>query len=66
MTEEESVLTKIIQVFARDKILQQGYVLKYYINLYFPDYQLAIEAREKGHQDRDEHKEEERKYNKKH
>ena len=28
--------------------------------MYFPDYQLAIEVNEKGHQDRYEHKEEKR------
>ena len=60
MTKEDSVITKPIQVFAREKRLQQHKVLKYYIDLYFPDYQLAIEVDEKGHQDRDEHKEEER------
>ena len=51
MTKEESVLTKILQVFARDKILQQHKVLKYYIDLYFLDYELAIEVDEKWHQD---------------
>ena len=63
MTKEESVLAKIIEIFTREKILQQRNVLKYCIDLYIPDYQLAIEVDGKGHQDRDEHKEEE-KYNK--
>ena len=60
ITKEESVLTKIIQVFAREKILQQHKVLKHYIDLYFPDYQLAIEVDGKGNQDRDDRKEKER------
>ena len=51
VSKKEPVLTKIIQVFAREKILQQHKVLKYCIELYFPDYQLAIEVDEKGHQD---------------
>ena len=38
MAKEESVLTKIIQVFAREKVLQQRKILKYYIDFYFPDY----------------------------
>ena len=59
MTKVESVLTKIIQVFAREKILQQHKVLKHYIDLYFPDYQLAIGVDGKGHQDRDNRKEKE-------
>ena len=50
MTKEESVLTKILQVFAREKILQQHKVLNYYIDLYFLDYELAIEVDEKWHQ----------------
>ena len=60
MTKEESALTKIILVFAREEMLQQHKGLKYYIDLYFPYYQLAIEVDEKGHKDRDEYKEEKR------
>ena len=60
ITKEKRVHTEIVQVFTRGKILQQHKLLKCYIDLYFPDYQLAIEADEKGNQYRDDHKEEER------
>ena len=44
MIKEESVLTKKLEVFTRDKILPHHKVLEYFIDLYFPDYQLAIEV----------------------
>ena len=38
----------------------QHSVLSYEIDLYFPEHKLAIEVDEKGHTDRDAHKEIER------
>ena len=57
MTEEQSVLTRIMKIFASQKILLQHSVLGYKIDLYFPEHILAIEVDEKGHKDRDKHKE---------
>ena len=48
MTKEQSVLTKIMKVFASGKILLQHYVLEYTIDLYFPEQKLTIEVDEKG------------------
>ena len=39
---------------AREEILSQHSVLRYQIDLYFPEHKLAIEVDEKGHIDRDE------------
>ena len=58
MKKEQSVLTK--KTFSCEKILEHHYVLKTYINLYFPEHKLAIEVDEIGHKDRDEHKENKR------
>ena len=52
MTKEQSLLTKIIKVFAKEEILLQYYVLGYRIDLYFPEHELAIKFDEKGHKDR--------------
>ena len=52
MTKEQSVLTKIIKVFASEEILLQCSFLSYKIDLYFPEHELAIEFNEKGHKDR--------------
>ena len=60
LIKKQSVLTKIMKVFASKEILLQRYVLSYRINLDFLEYKLAIEVNEKGHKDRDEHKEIER------
>ena len=60
MTKEQSVLTKVIKTFLREKILLQHFVLNYRIDLYFPERKLAVEIDEKGREDRDEHKEIER------
>ena len=55
------MLTRIIKRFSNEEILQQHSLLScFYINLYFLKHKLAIEIDEKGHTDRDEHKENER------
>ena len=52
MAKEQSVLTKIIKVFASEEILLQYSFLSYKTDLYFPEHELAIEFNEKGHKDR--------------
>ena len=52
MTKEQSVLTKIMKVFASEKMLLQHFGLSFKINLYFPKHKLAIEVDEKGHKDK--------------
>ena len=54
------MLTKILKIFEREKILLRHSVLNYTIDLYFSEHKLAIEVDEKGHKDREEHKEIER------
>ena len=49
-----------MNVFAKEDIEGQYYVLSYYIDLYFPKNRLAEEIDEKGHLERNENKEEER------
>ena len=56
----QSVISKI-KLFSNEKILLQHSVLDYKIDLYFPKHILVIEVDEKGHTDRDEKKENERK-----
>ena len=46
MTKEQSVLTRIMKIFASEKILLKHSVLSYRIDLYFPKHKLAIEADE--------------------
>ena len=60
MTKEQSVLTKIIKVLEREKILLQHSVLSYKIDLYFVEHKLAIEVDEKGHRDGDRYEDIER------
>ena len=52
MTQEQSVLTKIIRVFAAEKIILQRNVLGYTIDAYLPKYKLGIEVDEQEHNDR--------------
>ena len=52
-TKEQSVLTRIMKEFSREKILLQHSVLSYRIDLYFPRHKLAIQIDEKGHKDID-------------
>ena len=56
ITKEDSVILKIMKVFAKEKMKLQHSVLNYYIDVYFPKYRLAVEIDEKGHLDRDENK----------
>ena len=53
MTQEQSILSKIVTSFAAEEIMLQHNVLGYRIDAYFPEYKLAIEVDEQGHNDRD-------------
>ena len=53
ITQEQSVLTKIMTVFAAEEIVLQHNVLGYRIDAYFLKYKLAIEVDEQGHNDGD-------------
>ena len=53
MTQQQSVLTKIREVFSTEEISFQHFVLGYRIDAYFLKYKLAVEVDEKGHNDRD-------------
>ena len=53
MTQEQSLLSKIVTLFAGKKIILQFNVPGYRIDAYFPKYKLAIEIDEHGHNDRD-------------
>ena len=65
MTQEQSVLTNIIAVFAAEKIILQYNVLGYRVDAYLPKHKLGIEINEQGHNDRSIDHEIERKNNKK-
>ena len=53
MTQEQSILSKIVTLFAAEEIILQHSVLGYRIDAYFPKYKLAIEVDEQGHNSRD-------------
>ena len=53
MTQEQSILSKIVTSFAAEEIMLQHNVLGYRIDAYFPEYKLAIEVDEQGHNGRD-------------
>ena len=53
---EESVTIKIRKAFSNEKMLPQHSVLNCQVDLYFSEYNLAIEVDEKGHTDRDKKK----------
>ena len=53
MTQEQSILSNIMTLFAVEKIILQHNVLGYRTDAYFPKYKLAIEVDEQGHNDRD-------------
>ena len=61
MSKEESITTKVIKTFSKEKILPQHSVLSSETDFYFPKHKLAIQVGEKGNTDRDERKENERK-----
>ena len=52
MTQEQSILSKIMTLFASEEIILQHNVLGYRIDPYFSKYKLAIELDEQGHKDR--------------
>ena len=52
MTQEQSILSKIVTLFTAEEIILQHNFLGYRIDAYFPKYKLAIEADEQGHNDR--------------
>ena len=52
MTQEQSVLSKIVTSVA-EKIILQHTALGYRIDAHFPKYKLVIEVDEQGHNDRD-------------
>ena len=53
MTQEQSTLSKIVTLFAIEKIILQHNVLGYRIDAYFPKYKLATEVDEQGNKSRD-------------
>ena len=53
MTQEQSILSKIVTLFSAEQIILQHNVLSYRIDAYFPKHKLAIEVDEQGHNDRD-------------
>ena len=53
MTQEQSVLSETVALFATEKIILQHNALGYRIGAFFPEYQLATEIDEQGHNDRD-------------
>ena len=52
LTNEQSVLTKILNLFEGENMQTKYYILSYRIDKYFNDYKLAIEIDESGHSDR--------------
>ena len=53
MTQGQSILSKIVTLFAAEEINPQHNVLGYRIDAYFPKYKLAMELGEQGHNDSD-------------
>ena len=53
MTQEQSILSKVVTIFAVEEIILQRNVLGCRTDAYFPKYELAIEIDEQGHNDRD-------------
>ena len=51
MTKEQSVLKSVMDAFEGENVQTQYSVLGYRIDLYFHEYQLAIEVDENGHED---------------
>ena len=58
LSKEYSIFIKIFNVFSPiTKVIRQCNVLNYYVDLYLPEYNLAIEIDELGHKDRNHEKE---------
>ena len=53
MIQEQSILSKIVTIFAVEAIILQHNVLGNRIDAYFPKYKLEIKIDEQGHNDRD-------------
>ena len=53
MTKEQSILSKIVTLFAAEEIILQHNVLGYRIDAYFLKHKLVIEVDEQGHNGRD-------------
>ena len=53
MTQEQSILSKIVTVFANEEIILQHNVLGYRVDAYFFKYKSAIKVAEQGHNNRD-------------
>ena len=53
MTQKQSMLSKIVALFAAEEIILQHNVLGYRIDACLPKYKLAIQVDEQGHSDRD-------------
>ena len=64
-TKEYSVVKRINKIFKRQKITEKYRVEKYFIDIFFPVHNLAIEIDENDHLDRPEIKEQEREDTKK-
>ena len=52
MTQKQSILSKIVKLFATEEIILQHNVLGCRIDAYFSKYKLVIEVDEEGHKDR--------------
>jgi hypothetical protein len=52
LTKEQQNLNAITNVFKTEKFEDQYKVGKYFLDLYFPEYQIVIEVDENGHRDR--------------
>ena len=57
---EEEYINYILEIFSGENMVRQYSCENYKIDLYFPDYKLAIECDEFGHSDRDSDSEETR------
>ena len=57
LTKEQSVLNKLLEMFSREEISLQHFVLGYKIDAYFVKYKLAAEIDENNHEQRDNKKE---------
>ena len=53
MTQEQSILSKIVTLFSAEEIILQYNLLGYRTDAYFSRYKLAIEVDEQEHNDRD-------------
>ena len=60
ISQEQSVLPKIVTLFAAEEIILHYNVLGYTVDAYFPKHKLGIEVHEQGHNDRPIDYEEER------